>query len=115
MGVALRHMCYDTELRRSRSNRYGVHKSPKNVGETAPPPWAGDVAAHWKHTVIPLQICYHTKFCRPRSNRLGVSRITQNLKDAVATPPWDEGVADPLESRYYPTCVTNLPYQIWSL
>jgi len=37
---------------------------------------------------------------------------SKNIWNAGAPPPWDEGVADPLETRFSTTCVTVLNFVI---
>jgi len=56
--------CYQHKFRGCRSNHFGVHRSPKNVGDAvAPPPLGLHMGRGWSHRNTPLRhIHYQANF-----------------------------------------------------
>ena len=66
---------------------------------------------YYKLQVTSYKFEHHTKFGCYFSYCVRARRRSQKFGDAGALPPWEEYVADPLETRSSP----HASYQIWSL
>ena len=117
-----RPICYHTKFGHCRSNRFGIRRAlPKNwglaLGQTvwahvwvrkkikdggAPPPLDGGVGDPPRNTLLP-HMCHRTKFGRCSAVVQPFWGSPKIFWDSGA-PPWDVGMADPLETGY-PICL----------